>query len=45
MKVDNDLANLIVQWIFRCGNTGKRRAEHRSFDRVDIHSPYRNRLC
>jgi hypothetical protein len=31
MIVDNALANLKAHWVSRCGGTGKRRAEHRSF--------------
>ena len=30
MIADNALANLVILWISRGGDTGKRRAEHRS---------------
>jgi hypothetical protein len=39
MIVDNALANLEILWNSRCGDTGRRGAEHRSFLRLRLTHP------
>jgi hypothetical protein len=38
MIVDNAPTNLIAHWTVEGGDTGRRKAEHRSFEKVDVHS-------
>ena len=45
MIVDNAPTYLIVHWTDEGGNTGRRKAEHRSFTKDDVHSLCKNRSC